>query len=131
MFSRTWIYKWMKEYRVSLRAINKRFCLPFDERVVRIKDIFETVLRARHYFWVHYNYDIPIINGDQMPLHRYIKYGKINVIIDTKDCKDTDHVDKIVVEHKITTHISLTLADEPGILKKGFGANFGVDISSS
>jgi hypothetical protein len=61
----------------------------------------------------------------------FTKYGKINVIIDTKDCKDTDHVDKIVVEHKITTHISLTLADEPGILKKGFGANFGVDISSS
>ena len=63
----------MKEYRVSLRVPNKRFCLAFDERKIRILDYLENVMRARHYFLSKYGIDPPIFNGDQMPLHRYVK----------------------------------------------------------
>ena len=65
-----WVRKWMREYRVSLRYPNKRFCLAFEERKVRILDYLENVLRVRYYFWRKYGVDPPVINGDQMPLHR-------------------------------------------------------------
>ena len=69
-FSNPWIRDWMKEYGVSLRKPNKRFAIKQDDRVLRILEYLKNVMRVRYFFWKHFNVDPPIINGDQMPLHR-------------------------------------------------------------
>ena len=68
-FSPGWIDKWMKEYRVSLRKPNKRFCLSHEDRKIRITDYLQNLIRVQHYFWSKYGIMVPVINGDQMPLH--------------------------------------------------------------
>ena len=60
----------MREYRVSLRAPNKRFSIPYAQRKERIIDYLQNMMKIQYYFWYHYGIHIPVINGDQMPLHR-------------------------------------------------------------
>ena len=65
-----WIHGWMEEFNVSLRQPNKRFVLPLDVRKKRIFDFLQNVLRVRVWFKKVVGIDIPIVNMDQMPLHR-------------------------------------------------------------
>ena len=69
-FSKHWIQDWMKEYNVSLRKPNKRYAIKNEERVVRLQDYLKNIWMVRKYFLDTYGIDPPIINGDQMPLHR-------------------------------------------------------------
>ena len=75
-FSKNWIRWWMKEYGVSLRKPNKRFKIKQDDRVERIKEYIMNVWRIRKFFQDTYGVDPPIINGDQMPLHRNESSGE-------------------------------------------------------
>ena len=59
----------MKEYRVSLRTPNKRFCLPYNERKVRILEYHKNMMRVQYYYDYNHGIDIPVKNGDQMPLY--------------------------------------------------------------
>ena len=60
----------MKEYSVSLRKPNKHYALKKEDRVVRLQDYSKYIWMVRKYFLDTYGIDPPIINGDQMPLHR-------------------------------------------------------------
>ena len=60
----------MSEYEVSLRKPNKRFAIKQDDRIERILEYLKNVWRIRKFFLDNYGIDPPIINGDQMPLHR-------------------------------------------------------------
>ena len=69
-FSRKWMKQWMKEYGVSLKKPNKRFKTSQKDRVERLQEYLKNIMRVRIYFKKHFGTDPPVINGDQMPLHR-------------------------------------------------------------
>ena len=70
VFSNHWIRNWMLEYGVSLLKPNKRYQIPHSDRVERIEEFLLNIWRVRKYFLDVFNVEIPILNGDQMPLHR-------------------------------------------------------------
>ena len=69
-FTKPWIQGWEKEYGVSLRKPNKRYSISKDDCVIRVKDYLQNIWHIRNYFLTKFGTDPPIINGDQMPLHR-------------------------------------------------------------
>ena len=75
-FSKHWIQDWIKEYNVSLRKPNKRFAIKNEDRIIRIKDYLQNIWTVRNYFLDTYGVDPPIINGDQMPIHRNESAGQ-------------------------------------------------------
>ena len=60
----------MKEYWVSLHHPNKRFQIKQSDREERVYEYLKNVWTVRKFFIDNYGVDPPIINGDQMPLHR-------------------------------------------------------------
>ena len=70
-FSDKWIKGWMTEYNVSLRKPNKRFSIKQEDRVERLLDYLKNMMRVRKFFLDNFGEEPVIINGDQMPLHRY------------------------------------------------------------
>ena len=60
----------MKEYSVSLRQPNKKYAIKNEDRIIRIKNYLKNILTVGKYFTDKYGVDAPVINGDQMPLHR-------------------------------------------------------------
>ena len=69
-FIKHWMQDWMKEYNVSLRKPNKKYVIKKEDRIIRIKDYLKNICTVRKYFIDKYGVDPPVINGDQMPLHR-------------------------------------------------------------
>ena len=69
-FRNQWIEMWQKEYGVSLRKPNKRYSIKKEDLVERLQDYLKNVWSIRRYFIEKYGIDPPIINGDQMSLHR-------------------------------------------------------------
>ena len=70
VFSNKWIRGWMQEYNVSLRKPNKRFQIKQADREERIFEYIKNIWTVRKFFIDNFGVDPPIINGDQMPLHR-------------------------------------------------------------
>ena len=69
-FSNKWIKGWMAEYNVSLRKPNKRFQIKQSDREERVYEYVKNVWTIRKFFIDNFSVDPPVINGDQMPLHR-------------------------------------------------------------
>ena len=69
-FGNEWVRQWETEYGVSLRKPNKHYTLSKDDLCVRIKDYLKNVWTVRNFFLKKFGVDPPVINGDQMPLHR-------------------------------------------------------------
>ena len=69
-FGNQWIKIRQKEYGVSLRKPNKCYSIKKEDLVERLQDYLKNVWSIRCYFIEKYGVDPPIINGDQMPLHR-------------------------------------------------------------
>ena len=69
-FGSQWIKEWEDEYGVSLRKPNKRFSIKKEDLVTRIEDYLQNVWTVQNFFIKKYGIDPPVINGDQMPLHR-------------------------------------------------------------
>ena len=65
-----WIKEWEDEYGVLSRKPNKRFSIKKEDLVTRIEDYLQNVWTVRNFFIKKYGIDPPVINGDQMPLHR-------------------------------------------------------------
>ena len=63
-------------YNVSLLKLNKRFTIKNKDRIMKIKDCSQNIWAVRKYFLDTYGVDPPIINGDQMPLHRNESAGQ-------------------------------------------------------
>ena len=66
----------MKKYKVSLHKPNKRFPIKNKDRIIRIKDYLQNIWTVRKYFLDTYGVGPPIINGDQMLLHRNESAGQ-------------------------------------------------------
>ena len=60
----------MKENNVNLRKPIKRYTLKKEDRVARLQDYLENIWMVKKYFYDTYGIQPPIINGDQMSLHR-------------------------------------------------------------
>ena len=60
----------MKVYGLSLHHPNKRFQIKQSEREEGVYEYLKNVWTVRKFFIDNYGVDPPIINGDQMPLHR-------------------------------------------------------------
>ena len=69
-FTNHWLSDWMKEYGVSLKKPNKRFSISQADRVERLQEYIKNMIRLRIFFKKNFGCEPPIINGDQMPLHR-------------------------------------------------------------
>ena len=70
VFSNQWIKDWLKECGVSLRHPNKRFQIKQSDRGERVYEYLKIVWTVRKFFIDNYGVDLPIINGDQMSLHK-------------------------------------------------------------
>ena len=75
-FGNQWIKDWEKEYGLSFRKPNKRFAIKKEDLVIRLEDYLKNVWTVRRLFLEKYSIDPPIINGDQMPLHRNESSGE-------------------------------------------------------
>ena len=60
----------MQEYNVSLRKPNKRYQIKQGDRKERIYEYIKNVWTVRKFSIDNFSVDPPIINGDQMHLHR-------------------------------------------------------------
>ena len=60
----------MSEYGVSLSHPNKRFQIMQTDREERIFEYLKNICTVRKYFIENFGIDPPVLNGDQMPLHR-------------------------------------------------------------
>ena len=69
-FCKHWIQDWMKEYNVSFRKPNKKCAIKKEDRIIRIKDCLKKIWMVKKYFIDKYGVDPPVINRDQMSLHR-------------------------------------------------------------
>ena len=69
-FSNQWVKEWEQEYGVSLRKPNKKYSVKKEDLVERAQDYLKNFWRVRRFFIEKYGVDPPVINGDQMPLHR-------------------------------------------------------------
>ena len=47
-----------------------RFAIKQEDRIQRLEEYLKNVIRVRKFFWDKFRINPPIINGDQMPLHR-------------------------------------------------------------
>ena len=70
VFSNKWIRGLMQEYNLSLRTPNKRFQIKQADREERIFGSLEIIWTVRKFFIDNFKVDPPIIDGNQMPLHR-------------------------------------------------------------
>ena len=55
---------------MSLRKPNKWYSIKKEGLMERLSDYLKNVWQIRCFFIKKYNIDLPIINGDQMPLHQ-------------------------------------------------------------
>ena len=75
----------MRDFNVSLRKPNKRYSIPFEDRKERIIEYIKNVWLIRKYFLDTFGVKIPIINGDQMPLHRNESADKKTMTVKNQD----------------------------------------------
>ena len=68
-FNNQWVKEWEQEYGISLRKPNKKYSIKNEDPVERLQDYLKNVWRVR-FFIKEYCVEPPVINGDQMPLHR-------------------------------------------------------------
>ena len=61
---------WMQENNVSLLKPNKRFQIKQADHEERFFEYLKNIWTVRKLFTDNFGVDPPIINGDQMPLHR-------------------------------------------------------------
>ena len=69
-FSNHWIHNWMSEHGVSLRHPNRRFQIMQADREERIFEYLKNIWTVRKCFIENFGVDPPVLNGDQLPLHR-------------------------------------------------------------
>ena len=60
----------MKGHNVSLRKPFKNYAIKKEYKIIRIKDYLKNIWTVRNYFIDKYEVNPPVINGNQMPLHR-------------------------------------------------------------
>ena len=83
-FSNKWIKSWENQYGVSLRRPNKRYSIK-KGLLIRLRDYLQNLWTVRRDFIKKYGVDPPIINGDQMPLHRNVSAQEKSMAFKSED----------------------------------------------
>lgn len=88
-FRYQWIKTWEKENGISLRKPNQRYSIEIVDLVERHEDCFKNILSNRHYFLEKYGMDPPIINGNEITLHRNkrSRQKNLNFKSEKKNCE--------------------------------------------
>ena len=122
-FSNQWIKGWEEEYGVSLRKPNKRYSISRDDCIVRTEDYLKNIWSLRHYFIKTFGIDPPIINGDQMPLHRNESSGQATLNFKNNETfvKENHHLsrERVTVFTQIASDANVKLP--PEFVFKGTG----------
>ena len=67
-FLKSLIKTWQKEVRVQLKHCSKPFCISKADCIIRVKDYLTNIWSIRWCFLEKCGIDLPITNGDQIPL---------------------------------------------------------------
>lgn len=123
-FSNQWIRSWMEEYRISLRHPNKRFSISMAVRKERMVQFVKNILRVRIYFEKKLNIkDVPVINGDQMPLHRNESSQRGTLAL--KDCEVFVKENYMLSRERVTVYTQASstggMESRPQFVFKGKG----------
>ena len=122
-FSNQWIQGWETEYGVSLRKPNKRYSISKEDYIIRVQDYLKNIWSLRYYFIKTFGVDLPIINGDQMPLHRNESSGQATLSFKNKEVfiKENHHLsrERVTVFTQIATDGAVDL--HPEFVFKGTG----------
>ena len=84
-FYKQWIKGWETEYGVSLRKPNKQRSISKEDCIIRVQDYLKNIWSLRCYFIKTFGVDPPIINWDQMPLHRNESSGQATLSFKNKE----------------------------------------------
>ena len=130
-FTNPWIQGWMKEYEVSLLRPNKRFSIKQEDRVIRLLEYLKNIMRIRKFFLDNYKIDPPIINGDQMPLHRNESSSQKTLSLKNMDVFVKENY--MLSRERITCFTQVSSDDSikvyPEFVFKGKGKFFDISIS--
>ena len=132
-FSNCWIKGLEKEYGMSLRKPNKRFSIKKTDLIERLQDYLKNVWTLRRFFIQKYGVDPPIINGDQMPLHRNESSQQKTLAFKGEDTLvKENHMlsrERVTVFTQVTNKESIKL--DPEFVFKGKGTRTKVSVPDS
>ena len=132
-FGNQWIVDWMKEYGVSLAKPNKRYSIKAEDLKIRIEDYLKNIWYVRRFFIEKYGVDPPIINGDQMPLHRNecSEQKTLNFKNSTTYVKENYMLsrDRVTVYTQVSSSNDIKLS--PEFVFKGQGKRVTVNVDES
>lgn len=130
-FSNKWIKSWENEYGVSLRKPNKRYSIKREDLLIRLRDYLQNVWAVRRFFIEKYGVDPPIINGDQMPLHRNESTQEKTMTFKGEDTfvKENHNLsrERVTVFTQVTSVSNIKLQPEFVFKGKGVRAKVAVD----
>ena len=122
-FSNQWIKGRETEYGVSLRKPNKRYSISREDCIIRVQDYLTNIWSLRYYLIKTFGVDPPVINGDQMPLHRNESSGQATLGFKNKEVfiKENHHLsrERVAVFTQIATDVVVNL--HPEFVFKGTG----------
>ena len=130
-FGNQWLKGQEEEYGVSLRKPNKRYSIKKEDLVERLEDYLKNVWSVRIYFIEKYKVDPPIINGDQMPLHR-------NEVAEQKTLAFKNREDYVKENHMLSRERVTVFTQEssekdseylPEFVFKGVGSRTRIEVS--
>ena len=107
---------------MSLRKPNKRYSISRDDCIVRTEDYLKNIWSLRHFIKT-FGIGLPIINSDQMPLHRNESSGQATLIFKNNETfvKENYHLlrERVTVFTQIASDTNVKL--QPEFVFKGTG----------
>ena len=82
--SNQWAKGWELEYGILLQKPNKWHSISKEDCIIRVQDYLKNIWSLRHYFIKTFDVDPPIINGDQISLHRNESSGQATLSFKNK-----------------------------------------------
>ena len=125
-FGKEWVRQWETEYGVSLRKPNKHYTLSKDDLCIHIKDYLKNVWTVRN------GVDPPVINGDQMPLHRNESGSRKTMSFKNLDAYVKENYSLTRERATVYTQVSsdLTINLIPEFIFKGKGTHMKLNASN-
>ena len=82
--SNQWAKGWELEYGILLQKPNKWHSISKEDCIILVQDYLKNIWSLRHYFIKTFDVDPPIINGDQISLHRNESSGQATLSFKNK-----------------------------------------------
>ena len=132
-FSNCWIKGWEREYGISLRKPNKRYSIKKSDLVERLQDYLKNIWTIGRFFIEKYGVDPPIINGDQMPLHRNESSQQKTLAFKGEDTFVKENYmlsrERVTVFTQVSNEEKIKL--DPEFVFKGKGTRTKVDVPNT